>query len=81
MYQVNLDSNGFYSQSGTMTPQCTSFLQKSCKTIFTRELLIDIPSPGTQTGVLTIKSIVRWVDGRAQSVILDSTLTNWKSNF
>lgn len=81
MYQVNLDSNGFYSQSGTMTPQCTSFLQKSCKTIFTRELLIDIPPPGTQTGVLTIKSIVRWVDGRAQSVILDSTLTNWKSNF
>lgn len=80
-YQVNLDAKGFYSQTGTATIQCTSFLQKNCKTIFTREILLDIPVPITQTGVLTVKSIVRWVDGRPQSVILDTTLTNWKSNF
>ncbi len=80
-YQVNLDSNGFYSQTGTTSWQCTSFIQKSCKTIFTRELTLGIPSPWTQTGILLVKSIVRWTDGRAQNVILETTLTNWKSNF
>lgn len=81
-YPVNLDSKGFYSQTGiTNTLQCTSLRKTNCRTIFTREILIGIPPPTTQTGILSVKSIVRWIDGRPQSVILETTLTNWKSNF
>jgi type II secretory pathway pseudopilin PulG len=80
-YQVSLDSNGFYTQTGSATTQCTSFLQINCKTLFTRELFLSIPNPGTQTGVLAVRSIVRWTDGRPQNVILETTLTNWRSNF
>jgi hypothetical protein len=78
-YQVGLDSEGFYSQTGVSSVTCSSVLQSSCKTIFTRE--INIANVWTSTGAIVAKSIVRWYDKRPQSVILETTLTNWKSNF
>ncbi len=80
-FSVGLDSSGFYTQTGIINIPCSSALQQDCRTIFTREISISIPPPGTQTGVLRVQSIARWQDERPHSVILEMTLTNWKSNF
>ncbi len=83
IFKVWLDSGwnfwGFYTQTGVSTIPCSSYLQKDCLTIFTREVTVVVPLG--QTGSIDISSIVRWFDRRPQSVILYSTLTNWKSNF
>ena len=77
-YKVWLDANGFYTQTGVSSVTCSSSLQKSCLTIFTREIIISNP---TISGSLNVSSVVRWIDRRPQSVILNSTITNWRSNF
>ncbi len=79
IYQVWLDSNWFYTQTGVSATSCSVFNQKSCKTLFTREVILTVPN--NSTGVLMVKSTARWFDRRPQSVTLETTLTNWKSNF
>ena len=81
IYSVGLDSNGFYTQTWIVNIWCSSSLQRDCRTIFTREISISIPAPWTQTGEISIASIVRWQDERPHRVILEMSLTNWKSNF
>lgn len=78
IYKVWLDANGFYTQTGIILTPCSSTLQKNCQTIFTREIIINNP---TNSGSLSVSSVVRWVSKRPQSVILNTTITNWKSNF
>ena len=81
-YQIWLDPTWFYTQTWVNAwVSCSSSVQKNCKTIFTREIKISIPPPGTQTGILIVQSSARWLDGRPQSVVLETTLTNWRSNF
>lgn len=81
-YQVWLDPLWFYTQTWVVSGVwCSSSVQKNCKTIFTREIKISIPPPGTQTGILIVQSSTRWLDKRPQKVTLETTLTNWRSNF
>ena len=79
IYQVGLDTNGFYTQTGISATPCSAWVQKSCTTIFTREINL-IVSP-TNSGSMNVQSITRWFDRRPQNVTLETTLTNWKSNF
>jgi hypothetical protein len=58
---------------------CSSWVQSSCRTIFTREIKIQY-SP-TNTGSMQVISTVNWLDKRPQQVTVDTILTNWKSNF
>lgn len=77
-YKVGLDDRGFWTQTGVVTTQtCSSQTQTGCLTIFHREILINV----TSTGSMNISSIVRWQERRQRSVILETVLTNWKSNF
>lgn len=81
IYQVWLDGWGFYTQTGVSSTACSVFQQKNCKTLFTREIILKVPGGTAATGTLIVQSIARWYDRRPQSVILETTLTNWKSNF
>lgn len=71
-FRVNLDGNGFYTQSwGTnFTP------------VFTRELQISYPADaGTPLQKMDVKSIVQWKDASGNTwhtITLDTSLTNWK---
>lgn len=76
-YKVWLDANGFFTQTGITATPCSSTTQKNCTTIFTRE--IQLARNGT--GEVWVRSIAKWNLQRERSVILESTLTNWKSNF
>lgn len=77
-YRVGLDDRGFYTQTGVVTSaSCTWLTQTWCLTLFTREININVVSSGS----MTVQSIVRWREKRDRSVILETTLTNWKSNF
>jgi type II secretory pathway pseudopilin PulG len=80
IYATWLDDRGFYSQTGmtAYSTGCTSELQRNCITQFTREINID---PQWSTGSLLVRSIVRWKAKRDREIILDATLTNWKSKF
>lgn len=78
-FSVGIDSAGFYTQTGIVSTPCSSFLQASCKTVFARE--IQIAYTTTQTGTMQVTSTVKWLDRRPQSVVIDTVLTNWKSNF
>jgi hypothetical protein len=79
-FQVGLDNDGFFTQTGiTTSATCSTSLQSNCLTIFTREITIN--TPGGNTGTLNISSIVRWKSKRDHEVKLDTTLTNWKSKF
>lgn len=78
-FKVGLDSEWFYTQSGVQTwTGCNSSATTNCITIFSREIQISLPS---STGSMNVSSIVRWKDKRNHSVILNTLLTNWKSNF
>lgn len=77
-YSIWLDNAGFYTQTGIINTSCSSSLQQSCRTIFTREIRI---TNWSSSGILNIQSVARWRDERPHSVILEMTLTNWKSNF
>lgn len=78
MYKVWLDTEGFFTQTGVATNQtCSNQTQTGCLSIFARELSLNV----TSSGVMNISSIVRWREKRDRSVIIDSVLTNWKSNF
>jgi hypothetical protein len=76
-YQVGLSTEGFYTQTGITATPCSAWLQKDCTTIFTREINITY----VNTGTMLVKSTARWLEKRHQSVTLETTLTNWKSNF
>ncbi len=76
-FKVWFDAEWFYTQTGVSSTPCSSYTQTGCLTIFAREIVVN--TFGTWT--LNISSIVRWYDKRPQSVILNSTITNWKSNF
>jgi type II secretory pathway pseudopilin PulG len=78
-YPIGIDALGFYTQTGIINTPCSSTLQQSCKTIFTREIIVS--SPGASTWTVNIQSIARWQEDRPRSVILETTLTNWRSNF
>jgi type II secretory pathway pseudopilin PulG len=78
-FSVGIDSAGFYTQTGIVNTPCSSFLQSSCKTVFARE--IQIAYTAAQTGSMQVTSTVKWLDRRPQSVVIDTVLTNWKSNF
>ncbi len=78
MYMVGLDSGGFFTQTGVTTTQwCSNQTQTGCLTVFAREISLTVIG----TGTMNVKSIIRWQERRPMSVILDTTLTNWKSNF
>ncbi len=77
-YRVGLDDSGFYTQTGVvLNASCTWLTQTGCLTLFTREININI----VNTGSMRVQSIVRWREKRDRSVILETTLTNWKSKF
>ncbi len=78
-FKIWFDSEWFYTQTGVSSTPCSSYTQTGCLTIFAREIVVGVPP--TDTWTLNISSIVRWYDKRPQSVILNSTITNWKSNF
>ncbi len=72
------DPAGFSNQTGSVNlPVCTNTIQKTCKSIFTRE--IQIVPDGDNT--LYVKSIVRWNNKWIRTIELQTTLTNWKSKF
>ena len=78
IFKVGLDSGGFWTQTGVVaSPKCSSDVNVGCLTIFTREININV----TGTGMMNVQSIVRWQGKRDRSVILETVLTNWKSNF
>ena len=78
MYRVGLDSEGFFTQTGVVTTQtCSNQTQTGCLSIFAREINLIV----TNSGSMNVSSIVRWQERRYRSVILNTTLTNWKSNF
>lgn len=78
IYQARQDSEGFFNQTGAVTAgTCNTIVQKNCRSIFTREIII---SP-SGTGQIYVKSIVRWNTKRMQKVELDTILTNWKAKF
>lgn len=77
-YKVWLDDRGFYTQTGiNMSQACVGWTQTGCLTLFTREIRLVV----VWTGTMNVQSIVRWYERRERSVILDTVLTNWKSNF
>ena len=78
-FAVWLDSGWFFTQTGVTSTACSSWVQSSCRTIFTREIKIQY-SP-TNTGSMQVISTVNWLDKRPQQVTVDTILTNWKSNF
>lgn len=78
-YRTWLDDRGFYTQTGmtAVTTPCIQNSQTGCLTPFTREIQAIV----SWTGTLYVKSIVRWKLRRPMEVIIDATLTNWKSKF
>ncbi len=82
-YAVSQDANWFFNQTGSITtlPVCNSTLQKNCRSIFTREIIISTPADITQSGTLYVRSIVKWNTKNLHSLELQSTLTNWKAKF
>lgn len=81
LYKTWLDTNGYFSQTGSIpTITCSSVRQSNCLTIFTREIQISTPS-ASDTGNVSVSSIVRWWWKWHHEVRLDTTLTNWKSKF
>ncbi len=81
-YAVAQDGNWFFNQTGTIVslPVCTATLQKNCRAIFTREIII-APPGATDTGTLYVRSIVKWNTKSLHSLELQTTLTNWKAKF
>lgn len=75
-FQIGIDSNGFYTQTGITNISCDSARTKNCVTNFTREVYIS-----TNPGIIAIKSVARWYQERPRSVTIETTLTNWKSRF
>ena len=75
-FQVGVDSEWFYTQTGVSTIGCDSERTKNCLTIFTREIYIMVSG-----WTVTVQSISRWNQERPRSVTIESTLTNWKSRF
>ncbi len=73
-----VDSNGYYFSSGTSPWDilCTIERNTDCRSPFTREIRI---LSGANT--MTVTSIVDWNEQSAQNIILETTLTNWKSKF
>ena len=70
--KVWLDSNWFFTQTGTMT---------EIKPLFTREIKISYPSWNSNTSKMKVISLVQWVDNsskKVRKVELSSILTNWK---
>ncbi len=78
-YQTIQDNEWFSNQTWTTTisATCNTTIQKNCRSIFTREIII---SP-IGTGQINIKSIVYWNTKRMQKVELETILTNWKAKF
>lgn len=79
-YATIQDSSWFYNQTGSALLPCTSTLQKSCKTIFTREIVISEPAI-VNPNILYVKSVVYWNTKQQHKVELETTLTNWKAKF
>jgi hypothetical protein len=79
VYAVKQDGAWFFNQTGTIVslPVCTATLQKNCRSIFTRELIITPSS----TDTLYVRSIVKWNTKSLHSLELQTTLTNWKAKF
>lgn len=75
-FRVGIDAEWFYTQTGVSTTSCDSTITKNCVTNFTREIYIT--SAGWN---LSVQSIARWFQERPRSVIIETTLTNWKSRF
>ena len=83
-YAVTQDSEGFFNQTWSiLLPTCNTITQRNCRSIFTREILIQEPAATDPNldSVLYVKSIVRWNTKRLQKVELETTITNWKSKF
>lgn len=73
-----VDSNGYYNSTGsTSLPRCNTAVTTNCISVFSRVIQI---SNATNTG-MTLQSIVNWHENKPQQVILETTLTNWKSKF
>jgi hypothetical protein len=73
--------DGYYVASGVTAsdPLCTLDIRTNCRSVFTREIRISIPS--SNTGSMTVTSVVDWRERSPQNVTLTTTLTNWKSKF
>lgn len=76
-----VDNNGFYYSSGITAwdIRCNFDITTNCRSPFTRIIRIFIPA--WSTGSMSITSRVDWFERRAQNVIVETTLTNWKSKF
>ncbi|MBX9809842.1 type II secretion system GspH family protein [Candidatus Gracilibacteria bacterium] len=76
-----VDNNGFYYSSGITAGdiRCNFDITTNCRSPFTRIIRIFIPAGST--GSMSITSRVDWFERRAQNVIVETTLTNWKSKF
>lgn len=76
-----IDNNWFYTATGTTTWWATCSLTRTtnCRSPFTRQIRVTIPSGNT--GSISVTAVVDWYEKKAQNVTLTTTLTNWKSKF
>lgn len=76
-----IDSKWFYYSSGITADDtlCTFDKTTECRSPFTREIRVFLT--GSNSDIVTIKATVDWFERREQSVVINTTLTNWKSKF
>ena len=79
IFQSYIDNQWYFTQTGTYAANnlCNNVTGTGCTTPFTREIKVIEVS----TGTLKVSSIVRWIEKRPREVNIETTLTNWKSNF
>ena len=80
-FPVYFDAEWLISQNFNTTQICSNTKSASCKSIFTREIKIDLNVPNSK---MKVNSIVKWYDWSKNDwphiIDLESTLTNWKKN-
>ena len=78
-FPVYYDSNGLLSQTGSATALCSHTAPASCRSIYTREILVSRPT----TDTIRIESIVTWADNTDSTpsrISIPVTLTNWRKS-
>jgi hypothetical protein len=80
-FPVYLTGSGLTTQTGVAPSAfCSETQNTSCKTKFTRELIIERPDPQT----IIAKAKITWIDSTRStpfSIEVPTTLTNWKYSF
>lgn len=84
---IYMNGSGFPFQTGSIIPsypRCTVNTVTWCVTQFFRTVTISPMSPDPLDSFasgMTVRSTVTWRDNQTHTVTLDTTLTNWRSNF